>query len=252
VELFEEIRREYEFGAGTIKGVARKLRVHRRLVREALANSTPQPNKRPVRSRPALAPAVEFIDGILREDERTPRKQRHTAHRIYTRIQSELPGCSASEASVRRYVRQRKQELGLAKRETYVPQSYEWGVEAQVDFHEPQRRCQRVHRFSPAAAAAAAVVLFRIRLPFAFFDGRSPDAYWDPKSGRCCQLVHGLEDPINLRSHRIKRSSTADIVSVSAHLFPINIRYRRAIPEERAERSRVLSRAGEAARQAFG
>ena len=36
VELFEEIRREYEFGIGTIQGVARKLGVHRRLVREAL------------------------------------------------------------------------------------------------------------------------------------------------------------------------------------------------------------------------
>jgi ActR/RegA family two-component response regulator len=33
VELFEQIRREYEFGVGTIKGVARKLGVHRRMVR---------------------------------------------------------------------------------------------------------------------------------------------------------------------------------------------------------------------------
>jgi ActR/RegA family two-component response regulator len=28
--LFEEIRREYEFGIGTIAGVAKKLKVHRR------------------------------------------------------------------------------------------------------------------------------------------------------------------------------------------------------------------------------
>ena len=32
VELFAEIRREYQFGIGTIKGVARKLGVHRRVV----------------------------------------------------------------------------------------------------------------------------------------------------------------------------------------------------------------------------
>jgi ActR/RegA family two-component response regulator len=37
VELFEQIRREYEYGEGTIKGVARKLGIHRRMVREALA-----------------------------------------------------------------------------------------------------------------------------------------------------------------------------------------------------------------------
>ena len=37
VELFEEIRREYEFGIGSIAGVAKKLGVHRRMVREAIA-----------------------------------------------------------------------------------------------------------------------------------------------------------------------------------------------------------------------
>jgi hypothetical protein len=33
-------------------------------------------------------------------------------------------------------VERRKRELGLAERETFVPQSYRWGVEAQIDFHE--------------------------------------------------------------------------------------------------------------------
>lgn len=37
MELFEEIRREYRFGAGTIRGVAKKLKTHRRMVRQALA-----------------------------------------------------------------------------------------------------------------------------------------------------------------------------------------------------------------------
>jgi hypothetical protein len=34
VELFEELRREYEFGVGSVAGVARKFGVRRRLVRE--------------------------------------------------------------------------------------------------------------------------------------------------------------------------------------------------------------------------
>ena len=34
VELFEQIRREHEFGIGTIQGVAKKYGVHRRMVRE--------------------------------------------------------------------------------------------------------------------------------------------------------------------------------------------------------------------------
>jgi len=41
VELYEQIRREYEYGAGTIKGVARRFGVHRRMVREAIANAVP-------------------------------------------------------------------------------------------------------------------------------------------------------------------------------------------------------------------
>ena len=39
VELFEQIRREYEFGIGTIVGVATKLGVHRRMVREAIGTA---------------------------------------------------------------------------------------------------------------------------------------------------------------------------------------------------------------------
>ena len=39
VELFEQIRREYEFGLGTIQGVAQKFGVHRRLVREAVQSA---------------------------------------------------------------------------------------------------------------------------------------------------------------------------------------------------------------------
>ena len=42
VELFEQIRREYEFGVGTVAGVARKLGVHRRLVRQALQSAWPK------------------------------------------------------------------------------------------------------------------------------------------------------------------------------------------------------------------
>ena len=39
MELYEQIRREYEFGAGTIAGVARKLGVHRRMVRDAVRSA---------------------------------------------------------------------------------------------------------------------------------------------------------------------------------------------------------------------
>jgi hypothetical protein len=46
-----------------------------------------------------------------------------------------LPDCQIGERTVRQDVRQRKVELGMKGRETYVPQSYTWGAEAQVDWY---------------------------------------------------------------------------------------------------------------------
>jgi transposase len=136
VELFEQIRREYDFGEGTVLGVARRLGVHRRMVRQALANAQPPERKRTERERPVIAPLVPFIDGILEADRKAPRKQRHTAHRIWQRIWTEMPERKVAEVTIREYVRERKQELGWSTRTTCVPQSYEPGQEGQVDWYE--------------------------------------------------------------------------------------------------------------------
>lgn len=135
MELFEAIRREYEFGVGTIKGVARKLGVHRRLVREALRSAVPVQQPAARRARPRLGPVVDFIESILAADRKAPRKQRHTAHRIYVRLCQERRAWPVAESTVRQYVRERKRALGLAAQETFVPQQYTWGGEAQVDWY---------------------------------------------------------------------------------------------------------------------
>jgi hypothetical protein len=101
VELFEQIRREYEFGIGTIAGVAKKVGVHRRMVREAIGSALPKPRKKTERPRWKLKAAVEFIDAILEGDRKAPRKQRHTAHRIWMRMQRELAECEIAERTVR-------------------------------------------------------------------------------------------------------------------------------------------------------
>jgi transposase len=136
VELFENIRREYEFGEGTIAGVARKLGVHRRMVRDAIRNAMPMARKKRDRPHWKLKPVIPLIENILVGDRAAPRKQRHTAHRIWQRIQQEVPSCDVSERAVRKYVRKRKLALGLMGSETCVPQSYPWGSEAQVDWYE--------------------------------------------------------------------------------------------------------------------
>lgn len=136
VELFEQIRREYEFGVGTIKGVARKLGVHRRMVRQALAGAWPPQRKRTRRERPVVGPLIPFIDAILEADRKAPRKQRHTAHRIWRRILVEQPERKVAEVTIRQYVRERKQALGWSSSTTCVPQAYQWAQEGQVDWYE--------------------------------------------------------------------------------------------------------------------
>ena len=136
MELFEQIRREYEFGVGTISGVSRKLGVHRRMVREALASAVPTGSKPQQRRLRKLASASAFIDQILEQDRQAPAKQRHTARRIWQRLCAEVPGFSVSERSVSSYVSRRRRQLGLIASEVFIPQTYAWGVEAQVDWYE--------------------------------------------------------------------------------------------------------------------
>jgi hypothetical protein len=92
VELFEQIRREFEFGsAASVKSVAKKFGVHRRMVRQALADANPPGRKIPERKRPRIDSVAEFIDQILAGDGNAPRKQKHTSHRIWRRIHQEMP-----------------------------------------------------------------------------------------------------------------------------------------------------------------
>lgn len=76
-----------------------------------------------------------MIDAILAADLQAPRKQRHTARRIWQRVVVEH-GAQVSEATVYRYVRRRKAELGLGGAEVVVVQEHAPGVDAEVDFGE--------------------------------------------------------------------------------------------------------------------
>src|SRR5579875_174505 len=136
VELFEQIRRDRRREELSIRELAERHGVHRRTVRQALASAVPPPRKTyPPRPRPAIDPWATVIDGWLLEDQDAPRKQRHTARRVWQRLLAEH-GASVSEVTVSRYVARRRVELGLVHREVSIPQTHLAGAEGEVDFGE--------------------------------------------------------------------------------------------------------------------
>ena len=136
VELFEQIRRDRRIEELSIRELADKHAVHRRTVRQALASAVPPPRRAYARrSRPAMDPWVEVIDSWLLGDRDVPRKQRHTARRVWQRLVAEY-GASVAEVTVSRYVARRRIELGLDRTEVMVPQTHRPGAEAEVDFGE--------------------------------------------------------------------------------------------------------------------
>jgi transposase len=136
VELFEQIRRDRRVEQLSIRELADRHGVHRRTVRQALASAVPPPRKTyPPRRRPAIDPYVTVIDGWLIEDRDAPRKQRHTARRVWQRFVAEHE-VTLAEVTVSRYVARRRGELGLDHREVSIPQMHLADAEAEVDFGE--------------------------------------------------------------------------------------------------------------------
>jgi transposase len=136
VELFEAIRRDHRRERLSIRTLADKYGVHRRTVRQALASALPPSRKSYPRASPAIGPWTAQIDEWLIKDQSAPRKQRHTARRIWQRL-GEEHGAVISEVTVSRYVRRRRPELGLSDPiEVMIAQDHEPGAEGEADFGE--------------------------------------------------------------------------------------------------------------------
>lgn len=138
VELFEAIRRDHRRDGLSIRELAVKHGVHRRTVRQALDSPFPPPRKPRSFAAPKLDPAKPLIDAMLVADLDAPRKQRHTAKRVWERLVDEHGMTGLSYSTVRDYVSRRRPEIaaraGRAAEAGFVPQAHPPAAEAEVDF----------------------------------------------------------------------------------------------------------------------
>lgn len=131
VDLYAQVRRAVRIEGLSERAAARRFGIDPRTVSKMLKFSVPpgyRRSKPPV--RPKLDPFIEVIDRILADDKGRPRKQRHTAKRIFERLRDEH-GFTGGITIVKDHVagwRQRSQEM-------FVPLRHPPG-HAQADFGE--------------------------------------------------------------------------------------------------------------------
>jgi transposase len=128
MQLWADIRRRVLVENVSKRQILRETGMHWRTLEKILANPEPPAYRAPAsRAKPKLGPYLDRIARILDEDKDCPRKQRHTAKRIFDRLAAE--GYEGGYTAVKKVVR----DLKRVRSEVFVPLIHRPG-EAQVDF----------------------------------------------------------------------------------------------------------------------
>jgi transposase len=129
METWAEVRRRVLAGEISKRGACREYHLHWDTLTKILTHEEPPGyRRRQPRAKPTLGPFLPVIRAILEADRSAPKKQRHTARRIFDRLREEH-GYTGCESIVRAAVRDGRQ----SQAEVFVPLAHPPG-EAQADF----------------------------------------------------------------------------------------------------------------------
>ena len=170
MEQWSEIRRRVLVEGVSRRQILRETGMHWLTLRKILDHSQP-PGYRQHKRRPRqkLGPYLGRIEQILQEDRAMPRKQRHTAKRIWERLRQE--GFTGGYTVVKEAVR----ELTRRTQEVFVPLIHRPG-EAQVDFG---------HALAKVNGQLRKVVFFVMALPYSdalfvmAFERECTETFWE-------------------------------------------------------------------------
>jgi transposase len=193
MDWWTNIRLEVLRGEKSKREILRREGIHWETLKKILTHPEP-PGYRmdEVRSKPKIGPYLDRIDQIIEQDKSLPKKQRHTAKRIYERIQQ--MGYEGKYTQVREAVRQIKR----LKREVFMPLIHRPG-EAQVDFGYALAKISGVLR---------KVAFFVMVLPYsdAFFvmafERECTESYWEGHM-RAFEFFGGVPQRISYDNSRV-------------------------------------------------
>jgi len=215
VDDYGRIRRAHRDGM-SIRAIARMLHRSRRKIRQVLAEPEPKPYTRVKEPLcPVLGPYQAIINEILQQDDQSnaPRKQRHTAAKIFRRLKEEH-SYQGSYIQIRRFVREHKRgEQRISG--TFIPLNHDPGQRLECDFGHvviqfPEGRQQvpvlqvvwsfSGHRFSiglPSEKVEA--ILEGMVQAFEFFVCVAREVWWDNPKTVALKILKGRQREIHPR-----------------------------------------------------
>ena len=137
MDRINDIRLRYYVKGENISQIASKLQLDWKTVQKYIdMTDFNEPAPKPASEQrlcPKLDPYKPTIDKWLKEDKQSPRKQRHTAKRVFKRLKKEIVGFNCSYRTVASYYAVKHRELFSNARNGFLPLEHHPG-EAQVDF----------------------------------------------------------------------------------------------------------------------
>jgi transposase len=193
MEWWTKIRLEVLRGESSKREILRREGVHWKTLTKILKYPEP-PGYRMKQSRPKpkMGAYLEQIAQIIESDKSLPKKQRHTAKRIYERIKDK--GYQGGYTQVREAVR----DIKRRKKEVFMPLVHNPG-EAQVDFG---------YALAKIAGVLRKVAFFVMVLPYsdAFFvmafERECTESYWEGHS-RAFEFFGGVPRRISYDNSRV-------------------------------------------------
>ncbi len=176
MDQYELIRTASRVYGKSIRQIRRETGHHRTTIRKALAGTEPRYRRQKEPRAPVMDPVAKIVERWLLGDRQQPRKQRHTARRVYTRLVQEHQFAGA-EVSVRRWVREWKAAHGWGRREAVLPLDPEVAREAEVDWGTAwvqlagQRRQVKLFVMRPRYSGKPFVRAYPWERQEMFFDG---------------------------------------------------------------------------------